>query len=52
MRKIDIIKTLIREFHVRKLPFTVDRNIKLPINSKKIISVVRSEEHTSELQSH
>ena len=40
MKKKDIIKSIIVEFHSNELPLIIERKISLPINSNKIISVV------------
>jgi len=42
MKKKDIIKSIIVEFHSWDLPSVIDREIELPLNSNKIISVVGS----------
>ncbi|MBC7217794.1 MAG: ATP-binding protein [Candidatus Caldatribacterium sp.] len=36
----DVLKSIIYEFHTRKLPELIRRNLKLPLESGKIISVV------------
>ncbi|GLI52903.1 ATP-binding protein [Thermodesulfovibrio yellowstonii] len=40
MRKKEIIKTLIREFHNTELPQIIRRHKEIPINSGKIISII------------
>ena len=40
MQRKEILKTIIREFHTRKLPALIKRNLSLPFNSRKIITVI------------
>ena len=40
MKKKDILKSIIVEFHSWDLPVVIERKIELPLNSNKIISVV------------
>ncbi len=40
MQKKTVIKLIIRKIHEQQLPDIVQRNVKLPLNSKKIISVI------------
>ena len=40
MNKKEIITQIIRRFHDSKLPKLITRNVKLPLNSNKIISVI------------
>ncbi len=40
MKKKEVLKSIIVEFHSRNLPFVIDRKIDLPSNSNKIISVI------------
>jgi len=42
MKKKDVLKSIIVEFHSWDLPLVIEREIALPINSNKIISVVGS----------
>ena len=42
MKKKDVLKSIIVEFHTWDLPSVIDRKIELPLNSGKIISVVGS----------
>ena len=41
MIKKEIIKSIIREFHTKKIPYTIKRDILLPDKSNKIISIYR-----------
>ena len=36
----EILKTIIREFHLEELPSFVPRDLKLPLSSKKIITLI------------
>jgi hypothetical protein len=40
MQKKDILKTIIRGFHTEDIPLFTRRNIELPLNSSKIITVI------------
>jgi len=40
MQRKEILKTIIREFHTRKLPALIKRKLSLPFNSEKIITVI------------
>ena len=40
MQRKEILKTIIREFHTRKLPALIKRKLSLPFNSGKIITVI------------
>lgn len=40
MRKKEILKTIIREFHTGEIPFLVKREVEVPIASGKIISII------------
>lgn len=42
MKKKEVLKSIIIEFHSWDLPAVIDREIELPLNSNKIISVVGS----------
>ena len=42
MKKKDVLKSIIVEFHTWGLPSVIERKIELPLNSGKIISVVGS----------
>ncbi|MGA1846352.1 AAA family ATPase [Deferribacter abyssi] len=42
MKKKDVLKSIIVEFHSWDLPSVIDREIELPLNSSKIVSVVGS----------
>jgi len=40
MQRKEVLKTIIREFHTRKLPELIKRELSLPFNSGKIITVI------------
>lgn len=36
----NLLKTIIRDFHTRNLPEVIERKIKVPLNSKKIVTLI------------
>ncbi len=40
MKKKEILKTIIREFHASEIPSLVKRDVEVPIASGKIISII------------
>ncbi|WP_022669775.1 ATP-binding protein [Hippea alviniae] len=42
MKKKEVLKSIIVEFHSWNLPSVIERNIKLPVDSNKIVSVIGS----------